>query len=156
MRAPVSVVMAVTNAETVLPLQLAALGEALAEGLIRELILVDGGSTDGTRRIADAAGALIFDGPAERRAALRLGRGEAQGEWLLVPSPGTAPAPGWTARLLGHLARVPVQSGRLPARRVSVRPWLRLWPGQPWLLLPQGPSPSLAGARAPQRRGRAD
>ena len=55
MRAPISVVMAVWNAERVLPRQLAVLGEALAEGLLRELILVDGGSSDATPRIAAEA-----------------------------------------------------------------------------------------------------
>ena len=49
MRAPISVVIPSLNAATALPACLAALVEGLQAGLIREVILSDGGSTDGTR-----------------------------------------------------------------------------------------------------------
>ncbi|TMV83060.1 glycosyltransferase, partial [Thioclava sp. BHET1] len=73
MRAPISVVMATLNAEVVLPAQLLALGEGHDEGLIYEIIMVDGGSSDLSRMIAAEAGAEIVRGPREAEAALRLG-----------------------------------------------------------------------------------
>lgn len=149
MRAPVSVVMAVVNGERELPFQLAALGEALAEGLIRELVIVDGGSRDGTLEIADAAGAMILRGPASRPAALALGVAEASGEWLLIPAVNSVPGEGWTAGLLKHLERAPGKSGRLPARPITGL-WRRLRPGRPWLLLPQSLA---AGPAAAMGRG---
>jgi hypothetical protein len=136
MRAPISVVMAVWNAERVLPVQLAALGEALAEGLVRELILVDGGSSDATLRMAAEAGAEVLAGPRERGPALAQGAAAASGEWLLFPSVVNVPAPGWTGAVLRHLERRAGQAGTIAARRVAG--WPRLWPGRPWVLVPQG------------------
>ena len=57
MRAPVSVVIPTLNAEAELGPCLAALGPGLQAGLLRELVISDGGSTDGTRAIAEAADA---------------------------------------------------------------------------------------------------
>lgn len=136
MRAPISVVMAVLNAERVLPLQLAALGEALAEGMIRELIVVDRGSGDATIRIATAAGAAVLDGPRDPGAALAQGAAEASGEWLLFPAAASQPAPGWTGEVLRHLERRAGRAGRIAARPLAG--WPRFWPGRSWLLVPQG------------------
>ena len=136
MRAPISVVMAVWNAERVLPRQLAVLGEALAEGLLRELILVDGGSSDVTPRIAAEAGAEVLAGPRNRGAALAQGAAAASGEWLLFPSAASLPVPGWTGEVLRHLERRAGQAGTIAARPLAG--WRRYWPGRPWLLVPQG------------------
>ena len=59
MPAPITVLMPTLNAAADMPRALASLGEGLTEGLIRELIVSDGGSTDATLDIADAAGATI-------------------------------------------------------------------------------------------------
>ncbi len=56
MRAPLSVVMPVLNGETVLGPCLAALYEGVQAGLIRELIVVDGGSEDRSVEIAKRPG----------------------------------------------------------------------------------------------------
>jgi hypothetical protein len=143
--------MAVVNAERILPLQLAALGEGLAEGLIRELIVVDGGSRDRTLEVADAAGAVILHGAAGRTASLALGVAEARGEWLLVPAADSVLAPGWTKGLLRHLKRWPDKSGKLPAQRIAAGFLGRLRPGRPWLLAPQTLAVSPAAAMG--RRG---
>ena len=52
MRAALSVVIPALNAEKALPACLAALMEGLEAGLIRELVVSDGGSGDATVRIA--------------------------------------------------------------------------------------------------------
>ena len=50
--AMISVVVPTLNAESDLPRTLAALVPAAIEGIVREVIIVDGGSTDATARIA--------------------------------------------------------------------------------------------------------
>jgi GT2 family glycosyltransferase len=72
MRAPVSVIIPTLNAAGELPGCLAALGEGLQEGLIREVVITDGGSTDATPDIAEAAGA-VWVGPAPSAAGLGPG-----------------------------------------------------------------------------------
>lgn len=96
MRAPVSVIIPTLNAEDSLPSCLASLGEGLQAGLIRELILTDGGSADGTAAIADAAGATFVQGPASRGGQLRRGAEAASGPWLLFLHADTVLEPGWT------------------------------------------------------------
>lgn len=103
MRAPISVIIPTLNAEATLPACLGALGEGLSEGLLRELILADGGSTDATLRIAESAGAILVDGPVPRAERLRRAAARAEGEWLLFLRPYTRLDAGWTAAVLGAL-----------------------------------------------------
>ncbi|MDJ0820760.1 MAG: TIGR04283 family arsenosugar biosynthesis glycosyltransferase [Paracoccaceae bacterium] len=103
MRAPISVVIPTLNAEAALGPCLAALGEGLHEGLIRELIVSDGGSTDATLRLAEAAGAVIVTGPASRGGQLRRGVAAAQGEWLLVIHADSVLLEGWGEVVLSAL-----------------------------------------------------
>lgn len=96
MRAPISIVIPTLNAQGGLPQCLAALTEGLHEGLIRELIVTDGGSGDATLAVAEAAGAVIVTGAPSRGGQLRRGVEAARGEWLLVIHADTVLAPGWT------------------------------------------------------------
>ena len=95
MRAPVSVVIPTLNAEATLPALLIALMEGVEAGLIRELILSDGGSTDATMMLANEVGALTVSGPASRGGQLRRGGAAAQGDWLLFLHADSVPGPGW-------------------------------------------------------------
>ncbi len=97
MRAPISVIIPTLNAAEPLPRCLAALGEGLQAGLIRELVISDGGSNDATLKIAEAAGAQVVRGPASRGGQLRRGAEAAQGEWLLFLHADTALEEGWSA-----------------------------------------------------------
>ncbi|MEQ8895714.1 MAG: TIGR04283 family arsenosugar biosynthesis glycosyltransferase [Roseovarius sp.] len=103
MRAKLSVVIPTLNAETALTRSLPALAEGLSAGLIRELVISDGGSKDATLTIAEEAGAQIVTGPASRGAQLRRGAGAAQGEWLLFLHADTVLPPGWPDLVLSHL-----------------------------------------------------
>ncbi|CUH81484.1 TIGR04283 family arsenosugar biosynthesis glycosyltransferase [Tropicibacter naphthalenivorans] len=103
MRAPISVILPTLNAADHLPACLNSLGEGLAEGLIRELILSDGGSTDATLQIAQSAGAEVVTGPASRGGQLRRGAEAAQGEWLLILHADSVLAPGWAEAVLRAL-----------------------------------------------------
>lgn len=95
-RALVSVVIPTLNSRDELAGCLATLAEGLSVGLIRELIITDGGSTDGTLELADEAGAIVVSGEASRGGQLRRGCQAAQGTWLLVLHADTQLDAGWT------------------------------------------------------------
>lgn len=103
MRAPVSVIIPTLNARQDLPRCLGALGEGLEAGLIRELIISDGGSTDGTLSIAEQAGAMVVSGQPSRGGQLRRGASFAAGEWLLFLHADTLLMPGWADAVLAHV-----------------------------------------------------
>ncbi|WP_081894635.1 TIGR04283 family arsenosugar biosynthesis glycosyltransferase [Ruegeria halocynthiae] len=104
MSAPISIVIPTLNAGEALPAALQALMEGLHSGLIRELIVTDGGSTDQTLEIADAAGAGIVTGTPSRGGQLRRGCAIAKGEWLLILHADTVLQDGWTKEVGAHLA----------------------------------------------------
>ncbi len=79
----ISVVIPTLNAQATLAATLTALESGRESGLIEELIISDGGSTDGTVAIAEAAGARILTGPQGRGGQLQRGAVAAAGEWLL-------------------------------------------------------------------------
>lgn len=103
MPAPISIVIPTLDAAAELPGCLAALTEGLAEGLIRELVISDGGSRDATCAIAEAAGAELILGAASRGGQLRRGAAAARGDWLLILHADTRLAPGWAAAVAGHI-----------------------------------------------------
>lgn len=103
MRARLSVVMPVLNAQVALSRSLPPLTEGLETGLIRDLVLSDGGSDDATLRIADAAGATVVRGPASRGGQLRRGAAAAQGDWLLFLHADTVLPPGWPKTVLERM-----------------------------------------------------
>lgn len=104
MRAPISVIIPTLNAEAALPSCLDGLMEGLEAGLIRELIISDGGSEDATGATAQAWGAEVLHGAASRGGQLRRGCAEAKADWLLIVHADTVLQPGWTKAVRAHLA----------------------------------------------------
>lgn len=78
--------------------------EGLEAGLITELVVADGGSSDATCAVADAWGAQIVTSAPSRGGQLRAGCAEARGDWLLVLHADTVLQPGWTNAVGAHLA----------------------------------------------------
>lgn len=105
MRAPISVIIPTLNAERALPACLGALAEGLNAGLIRELVICDGGSTDDTVQIAQAAGAEIVHAAASRGGQLQRACAAAQGTWLLVLHADTQLQPDWSRAAMDVLPR---------------------------------------------------
>jgi len=104
MPAPLSIIIPALNAEAVLPVCLASLMPGLETGLIREVILVDAGSEDQTRRLAEGAGARVISSPEQGRAAqMRQGFEEARGDWLLFLHADTALSRDWAERAKSHI-----------------------------------------------------
>ena len=89
----ISVVIATLNDERTLGETLGALVPAAVDALVREVIVVDAGSTDHTLEIADDAGARIFKASESGVARIARGCDLARGDWLLILDPLAAPAP---------------------------------------------------------------
>jgi rSAM/selenodomain-associated transferase 2 len=103
MRAQISVIVPTLNAEPALAACFGALMEGLEAGLIRELIVSDGGSTDATGAAAQAWGATVVTGAPSRGGQLRRGIAAAQGDWLLIVHADTVLARGWTEAVRAQL-----------------------------------------------------
>lgn len=103
MRAPVSVVIPTLNADAALPACLSCLFEGVQAGLIRELIVVDGGSIDGTVHMAQEAGATVIETNTSRGHQLRMGCAQAHGDWLLVLHSDSQLTEGWSDAVQAHI-----------------------------------------------------
>ena len=104
----ITVLIETKNDEVALAHALAALVPAATEGVVREVIVIDRGSDDGTLVVAEAAGCTVVparsgDGEARRSAAER-----ARGDWLLFLPPTTVVQPGWQSAAMTWIDRVMV------------------------------------------------
>jgi len=84
-----SVVIPTLNAVATLATTLASLAAA------DEVVVADGGSSDGTQALATTRGARLLQAPRGRGAQLAAGAAAASGEWLLLLHADTRLAPGW-------------------------------------------------------------
>ncbi len=114
--AMISVIIPTLNAEAELPRSLSALVPAVTLGLLKEVIIADGGSSDATAKIADDCGAHLLRCAAGRGGQLAAGADEARGDWLLFLHADTVLAPDWeveTARFLENemMSGRPVRAG---------------------------------------------
>jgi glycosyltransferase involved in cell wall biosynthesis len=99
------------NDEEGLARTLASLVGGAVEGVVREVIVCDNGSSDQTHRVAEHAGCQFL---AEGGMAAAVRR--AKGDWLLLIEPGARLVDGWTDEVVAYTAR---QS--MPARFSRVR-----------------------------------
>jgi rSAM/selenodomain-associated transferase 2 len=90
-----SVIIPTLNAGKTLPATLSALVPAAVKGVVREVIVVDGGSSDETAEIAEAAGAKLLRTPRGRGNQLAAGAKAARGAWLLFLHADTVLQEGW-------------------------------------------------------------
>ncbi|HHC29608.1 MAG TPA: glycosyltransferase, partial [Rhodobacterales bacterium] len=124
MRAPLSIVIPTLNAGDDLPACLAALMEGVSGGLVRELVISDGGSQDATRAIALAAGAVWVEGQAGRGGQLARGVAVSRGDWLLVLHADSRLSPGWAEAVEAGLAQGAPGYFRLTYRASGLGPRL--------------------------------
>ncbi len=115
----ISVVIPTLNAEQGLAATLAALIPAAVDGLVREVIIVDGGSNDRTLRIADDAGAQIVTSESGRGRQLIAGAGKARSDWILFLHADTVLEAGWEREVAALMERV--GNGARPATAASFR-----------------------------------
>jgi cellulose synthase/poly-beta-1,6-N-acetylglucosamine synthase-like glycosyltransferase len=118
----ISVIIPAHNAAATLGDCLRALAAEGVPGPEAELIVVDDASTDGTRALAEAAGARLIAGGGRGPAAARnLGARIATGELLLYLDADTAPERGWRRAMLAPFAdpAVVAVKGRYHTRQRS-------------------------------------
>ena len=101
----ITVVIPTLNAEAGLPATLTALVPAAVDGLVREVIVVDGGSTDFTCRIAEEMGADVISAAAGRGGQLKAGAGSAHMPWILFLHADTVLEPGWEREVSDFIRR---------------------------------------------------
>ena len=94
-----SVVIETRNDEEGLARTLASLVGAAVEGVVRDVTVCDGGSTDQTKRVAEHAGCHFIAG-----GDLSKVISAARGEWLMLLEPGARPVDGWTESVVDHVA----------------------------------------------------
>ena len=138
MRAPISVVIPTLNAAASLSDTLEALVDGLDAGLVSELIVSDGGSTDDTTMLAEAWGANVIEGAASRGGQLRRGCAAARAPWLLILHAGTRLATGRTEAMRAHLQTAEAGFFRLRVDRGGR--WVAAWANRraQWFGLPYG------------------
>src|SRR6476469_428184 len=115
----ITVVIPTLNAETTLGPTLAALVPAAVEGLIREVIVVDGGSIDRTAEIVDHAGATLLTGNKGRGQQLAAGAEQARFPWLLFLHADTVLESGWEREVSTFMGRI--DSGERPPAAAAFR-----------------------------------
>lgn len=90
-----AIIMPVRDAVEALPETLKSLGPVQTTGRIRETVVADGGSTDGSQALAAAHGARIVESPPGRGRQLAAGAAIAESDWLLFLHADTRLSPGW-------------------------------------------------------------
>lgn len=114
-----TVMMECRDQEPELAQTLAVLVAGAVEGLVSDVIVLDHGSSDGSSRVADAAGCrfyTIWD--------LKDVVAAARGEWLLLIEAGARPLSGWVDEIGEYMAlnRVPA---RFSPSRLHRRPFYK-------------------------------
>jgi rSAM/selenodomain-associated transferase 2 len=96
-----SIIIPTLNAEASLPQTLSALIQGVVSGLVKDVVVSDGGSADASGEIAENAGCTVVTGPAGRGAQLARGAKCARGDWLLFLHADTVLSTGWEEEI-GH------------------------------------------------------
>ena len=105
MSAPLSVIIPTLNAVERIGPTLGALVAGAGDGLVREVIFADGGSTDDIVTVADECGATIVKGEPGRGGQLHTGAQAARGEWLLFLHADTLLPDNWVEVARSHMQR---------------------------------------------------
>jgi glycosyltransferase involved in cell wall biosynthesis len=112
-----SVLIETRNDEEGLTRTLASLIGGAVEGVVREVIVCDTGSTDQTHRVAEHAGCQYMTG------GIAAGLRQAKGDWLLLLEPGARLVEGWIDSVVDHAARQ-TMAARFSRARGSRTPFL--------------------------------
>ena len=115
----ISVIIPTLNAQDRLTATLAALVPAAVDGIVREVIIVDGGSTDETGAIAEEAGASFLTRTGGRGYQLDVGARRAKFPWLLFLHADTVLAGGWEGEVTAFMWAV--DGGSRPAAAAAFR-----------------------------------
>lgn len=84
---------------------------ASVQGGVDEIVVVDGGSNDGTQALAERLGVRVLTVPPGRGGQLAAGAREVKGDWLLFLHADTTLGPGWQPAADAHRSREPGRAG---------------------------------------------
>lgn len=116
-----SVLIETRNDEEGLARSLASLVGGAVEGVVREVIVCDRGSSDQTHYVAEHAGCVFL-----AEGGIKAGIAQAKGEWLLLLEPGARLAEGWIDDVMRHTAKL-TMGARFSRAKASARPfWQRM------------------------------
>jgi rSAM/selenodomain-associated transferase 2 len=115
----ISVIIPTLNADAGLAQTLAALVPGALDGLIREVIVVDGGSRDRTAEIADEAGVTLVTRGGGRGCQLAAGAARARFPWLLFLHADTVLDPGWQREATAFMEAI--DTGKRPPAAAAFR-----------------------------------
>ena len=119
----ISVLIETQNDEEALARTLSTLVGGAVEGVVREVIVCDRGSTDHTHKVAEHAGCVFVAGTAA------AGVRQAKGDWLLLLEPGARMVEGWIDSVATHTRKATI-AGRFTRSRAHRSPFLsRVFPG---------------------------
>jgi rSAM/selenodomain-associated transferase 2 len=115
----ISVIIPTLNAEALLAQTLSALVPAAVDGLVREVIVVDGGSSDATGAIAGQAGATFVARSGGRGYQLMAGAHRARFPWLLFLHADTVLEAGWEREAAAFMQAI--DTGKQPPAAAAFR-----------------------------------
>jgi rSAM/selenodomain-associated transferase 2 len=118
--APLSVIIPTRNAQESLPGALTALADGALPGLIREVIVVDGGSGDATQSLAAGFGARVLLAVPGRGQQLAAAASEATGSWLLFLHADTCLAGSWGEAASAFIAAAKSEDGGTEIEQAAV------------------------------------
>jgi glycosyltransferase involved in cell wall biosynthesis len=116
----ISVVIPSLNSGPQLPRCFDSLIGATVRGLVKEVVVADGGSTDDTLMIADAAGCHVVQTGKSRASQFIAGAAITRGDWLLFLLPETALEAGWEAEAEAFMSRATLERPRAAAFRFAL------------------------------------
>jgi glycosyltransferase involved in cell wall biosynthesis len=116
----ISVVIPTLNSERLLPRCFDSLITAAVRGVVREVIVSDAGSTDGTLSMADGAGAHIVHARKGRGNQLSDAAAIAKSDWLLFLHPETSLEPGWEVEAESFMAQALMERPRAAVFRFAL------------------------------------
>jgi hypothetical protein len=106
----ISVVIPTHESERLLAHTLAALVPGALDGILREVIVADAGSKDGTAKVADVAGCRFLVIPGDRGERLAAAAATARAAWLWFVQPGSIPGANWIEELSGFIRECDLSS----------------------------------------------
>ena len=116
----ISVIVPTLNDEQLLPRCFDSLIAAAVRGVVREVIVADGGSNDATLAIADGVGAHIVHAGKGRGARLMAGAAAAKSDWLLFLHPGTVLERGWDSEAQSFIDQALLERPRAAVFRFAL------------------------------------
>ena len=139
----ISVVIPTLDAEEHLARTLSSLVPGVIEGLIKEVIVVDGGSSDSTLEIADSTGCEIIRTDQARGLQLWQGCKAARGDWLMILHSDSQLGEGWVDAVRWHMKNFPLRAAYFELKFDDASTFSKLWADAVrlrarWLALPSG------------------